>query len=222
MREKCWWGEVVSQKLGTLNDQGQDPPHTPTPKKKKKKKSPHQENPVCFSRINTASKTCLILTRIGSRFLVSQPGVGEMEYWNIYQSVAYSAAGPLCMLVWSFTTRSQIKYLSHLNKKAESWASLSARVCLRAWGESHALSGVIGEVLWCVCVWVEGGVAPGGRSVLSLLGWRYETHLDICLFRETGRSLSWSASEGNQQRVRLDAAISPTNCPQTNTKNPQY
>jgi len=65
-----------------------------------------------------------------------------MEYWNIYQSVAYSAEGPLCMLLWSFTTRSQIKYLSHLNKKASAGSlqvvecvCVCVCVCLRVWRE---------------------------------------------------------------------------------------
>lgn len=63
-------------------------------------------------------ETCLIPGQISCRFPVIQLGIGEIECWNIYQSVAYSAEGPLCMLMWSFTTRPQIKYLSHLNKKA--------------------------------------------------------------------------------------------------------
>lgn len=62
-------------------------------------------------------ETCLIPAQISCRFPDST-GVWEIECWNIYQGVAYSAEGPLCTLMWSFTTRSQIKYLSHLNKKA--------------------------------------------------------------------------------------------------------
>lgn len=79
-----------------------------------------------FFLVNKYCKeTCLIPARISCRFLVSQLGIGEIECWNIYQSVAYSAEGPLCMLMWSFTTRSQIKYLLHLNKKA---SAVSCRV----------------------------------------------------------------------------------------------
>lgn len=109
----------------------------------------NQQGFGCFYRINIARKTCLILTRISSRFLVSQPGTGEMEYWNIYQSVAYSAEGPLCVLVWSFTTRSQIKYLSHLNKRRvpglteRSHACECVSGCMRG-DVSRALSGMIG------------------------------------------------------------------------------
>lgn len=67
-----------------------------------------------------------------------------MENWNIYQSVAYSAEGPLCVLVWSFTTRSQIKYLSHLNKKASAGSRpmvvcRSVCVCVCAWGEKRVV-----------------------------------------------------------------------------------
>ena len=150
-----------------------------------------------FKRINITKKTCLILARISSRFLVSQPGVWEMEYWNIYQSVAYSAEGPLCVLVWSFTTRSQIKYLSHLNKKGECRVSpsgsvyvcecVSASVCLpRAWvheGRSEPCA-----------IWDDWCGVPGGGGVLSLSGWRYATHLPIYSFTETGISLSLTSA----------------------------
>lgn len=121
-------------------------------------KSANEQGTGCFYWINIARKTYLILARISSRFLVSQPGVGEMEYWNIYQSVAYSAEGPLCMPVWSFTTCSQIKYLSHLNKKA-----------------SAGSRPVVVRVHTRVCVWVRvvemRGVCYQGWLVWSP-GWR--------------------------------------------------
>lgn len=115
-------------------------------------KSANQQGTDCFYWINIARKTCLIPARISSRFLVSQPGVGEMEYWNIYQSVAYSAEGPLCVPVWSFTTCSQIKYLSHLNKKASAGSCrvvvyVCVCVCVSectSGDVSRVLSGMIG------------------------------------------------------------------------------
>ena len=71
---------------------------------------------LLFYRINIARKTSLILARISLRRISSHMGAAEMECWNIYHSIAYSTEGPLWVLVWSSATRSQIKYLSHLNK----------------------------------------------------------------------------------------------------------
>lgn len=92
--------------------------------------------------------TYLISAQISCRFPVIQLGIGEIECWNIYQSVAYSAEGPLCMLMWSFTTRSQIKYLSHLNKKANA-VSRQVGECVpermtRDKGSQFCVIGVVG------------------------------------------------------------------------------
>lgn len=101
-----------------------------------------------FSVNKYCRETCLIPAQIICRFPVIQLGIGEIECWNIYQSTAYSAEGPLCMLMWSFTTRSEVKYLSHLNKKA---SAASHRVgecapeCMtRDKGSKFCVIGVVG------------------------------------------------------------------------------
>lgn len=146
-----------------------------------------------FFLVNKYCKeTCLIPAQISCRFPVIQLGIGEIECWNIYQSVAYSAEGPLCMLMWSFTTRSQIKYLSHLNKKASA-VSRGGSGRARVHDKGQGKRGLCYRGGWC-------GVPKGG-GVLSLSGWRYESHLPICSFTEPG--ISPGLSSGLQLRAGL-------------------
>lgn len=161
---------------------------------------------LCFFLVNKYCKeTCLIPAQISCRFPVSQLGIGEIECWNIYLRVAYSAEGPLCMRMWSFTTRSQIKYLSRLNKKA-SVASRRAGACAPECMTRVASSVLSGWLVWSPKRWgrtepVRMKIWVSPPYLLFHRDWN-QPWLNQCT-----AAPEWAAVGGGGGRVWADAAV---------------